>query len=70
MSVHVSPLLHFEHVKLLNFDFNADPNPANADPDKDLASKVCADPCGSGTLVSDYVYYYLTALINVTPILF
>jgi hypothetical protein len=51
-SVHGSPLLHFEPLNLLNFDFNADSNPANADPDQDLASKIDADPCGSGTLVT------------------
>jgi hypothetical protein len=37
--------MNFEHLKLLNFDFNADPDPAfdsNVDPDP--ASKNNADP--------------------------
>jgi hypothetical protein len=38
VSVHGPPPLHFESLKLLNFDFNADPDPdpafhSNADPD-------------------------------------
>ncbi len=49
------PRLHFEPLKPLNFDFNADLNrnldPAfhsyvNPDPDLDPASKNNADPCG------------------------
>jgi hypothetical protein len=43
MALHV---LFFEPVKLLNFDFDADPDPAfysNADPEPDLASKNNAD---------------------------
>ncbi len=45
MSVHNPPQLCFEPLKLLNLDFNADPDPAfhsNADPDP--ASKNNADP--------------------------
>jgi hypothetical protein len=44
MALHV---LFFELVKLLNFDFDADPDPAfysNADPDPYLAFKNNADP--------------------------
>ncbi len=47
VSVHGPPLRHFELLKLLNFDFNADPDPAfhsNADLDPDLAAKNKADP--------------------------
>jgi hypothetical protein len=36
LNAHGPPRLHFEPLKLLNFDFNADPDPAfknNADPD-------------------------------------
>jgi hypothetical protein len=39
LCVHGSPRLHFEPLKLRNFDFNADPNPAfHADADPDPAS--------------------------------
>ncbi len=47
MSVAASPRLYFEPLKLLNFDFNADPDPSfhtNADPDPDPASKNNVDP--------------------------
>ncbi len=43
MSLHVPPRLHFEPEKLLNFDFNVDPDPAfhsNAYGDPDPASKI------------------------------
>jgi hypothetical protein len=45
VSVHGHPQLYFEPLKLLNFDFNADPDPDfhfNADPGP--ASKNNADP--------------------------
>jgi hypothetical protein len=45
VSVHGPTRLHFKPLKLLNFDFNAGPDPAfhyNADPDP--ASKNNADP--------------------------
>ncbi len=47
MRVHGPLLLYFETLKLLNFDFNADPGPdpalhSNADPDQ--ASEINADP--------------------------
>ncbi len=51
MSVHGPPRLYFKPLKLLIFDFNADPNPAfhsNADPYPDPASKNNANPCGTG----------------------
>ncbi len=38
MSVHAPPQLYFEPLKLLVYEFNADP---------DSASKYNADPCGS-----------------------
>ncbi len=41
------PRLYFEPLKLISFDFNADPDPAfhsNADPDLCPASKYNADP--------------------------
>ncbi len=44
--------LHFEPLKLLNFDLNADPDPAfpsNADSYPDAASKINADLRGSGS---------------------
>ncbi len=44
------PRLYIEALKLLNFDFNAVPDPAvhsNADPDP--ASKNNADPCEFGS---------------------
>jgi hypothetical protein len=50
VNVHGPPLLHFEPLKLLNFDSNADPDPAfysNADPDP--ASRSNADPSGYGS---------------------
>jgi hypothetical protein len=43
VSVQGPPLLHFELLKLLNFDFNADPDPAfqsTADPDQHHCSLV------------------------------
>jgi hypothetical protein len=39
VSIHGPPRLYIEPLKLLNFDFDADPDPA---------SKNNADPCGSG----------------------
>jgi hypothetical protein len=45
LSVHGPLWPHVKHLKLLNFDFNVDPNPAflsNADPD--LASHNNTDP--------------------------
>jgi hypothetical protein len=47
VSVHSSPRLHCEPLKLLSFDFNADPDPdpafhSNTDPD--AASKNNVDP--------------------------
>jgi len=48
LSLHCQrPRLHFDTLKLLNFDFNADPDldpafPSNADPDP--ASKINAEP--------------------------
>ncbi len=47
MFVHGLPRLYFEPLKLLSFDFNADPDPdfhSNADPDLCPASKYNADP--------------------------
>jgi hypothetical protein len=42
---HGSPWRHFEPLKLLNFDFKADPDPAfNFNSDSDPASKHYADP--------------------------
>ncbi len=52
MSVQGPSRLYFEPLKLLNFDFYADPDPAfhsSADPDQNLAAKNNADPCGSGS---------------------
>ena len=43
MSVHGPVRLHFE---LLNFDFNADPDPFHSNADPDSFSKNNADPCG------------------------
>jgi hypothetical protein len=51
MSVHSPPRLHFELIKLLNYDINLDPNPAflsNGDLDPDPACKINADPSGYG----------------------
>jgi hypothetical protein len=47
VSVHVPPSLHFESLKLMSLDFNADPDPgpalhSNADPAE--ASQNNADP--------------------------
>ncbi len=52
----MSKAIHSEPLKLLNFDFNADPDPdflSNADPDRDAASKINADlrESGSATLL-------------------
>jgi hypothetical protein len=50
VSVHGPPRLHFESLKLLNYDFNADPDPAfpsNVNPDP--ASRNYGDSCGSGS---------------------
>jgi hypothetical protein len=47
LSVHGPPWPHVKPQKLLNFDFNADPDPAflsNADPDPDPASQNNTDP--------------------------
>ncbi len=55
MSVYGRPRssrLDFVPLKLLNFDLNADPDPAfhsNGDPNPDPASKNNADPNGSGS---------------------
>ncbi len=49
MSVDSPPWLHFEPLKLLNFELSADPDPAfhsNADLDSTLKNN--AYPCGSG----------------------
>ncbi len=46
------PRLHFESLKLLNSDFNVDPDPTfhfNADPDLDPASLNNSDQCGTGS---------------------
>jgi hypothetical protein len=54
VSVHGPAGLYFEPLKLLNFDFNADPYQAfhyNPDPDSDPASKNNADTCGSGSAI-------------------
>jgi hypothetical protein len=48
----VSKALHFEPLKLPNFDLNVDPEPAfpsNADSDPDTASTINADPRGYGS---------------------
>ncbi len=42
-----SPQLYFEPLKLSNFDFNVDPDPAFPH----LAEKTNAGPCGSGSLL-------------------
>jgi hypothetical protein len=45
-------MLHFELLKLMNFDFNADPDPAfhfNAEPEP--ASQNNADPCRSASAI-------------------
>jgi hypothetical protein len=53
LSAHGSSWLHFELLKLLYCDLNADPDPAipsSADPNPNPASKInaeFADPCGS-----------------------
>jgi hypothetical protein len=47
VSLHVPPRLHFEPLKLLDFDFNADPDTAfhsNANPGPDPASQNNMDP--------------------------
>ncbi len=46
-SVHFPLRLNFEHLKLLNFDFNADPDPAsktNVDPDPASKNNEFPDP--------------------------
>ncbi len=70
MSVHSPRRLHFEHLKLLKFDFNADldPDPAfRSNPDPYPASKNNADPdpspctyyrVGIGTYVLHIVLRY------------
>ncbi len=52
MSIHSSPRLHFEPVKLQNFDLNADPDSpfrSSADQDSDKISNYSADQSGSAT---------------------
>ncbi len=54
MSVHGPPGLHFKPLKLLNFGFNADPDPAfhsNVDPDP--ASKNNKDPDPQSCIKTD-----------------
>jgi hypothetical protein len=51
--------LYFEPLKLLNFDFNADPDAtfySNANPDPKIM-QIHADPCGSGSATLLYVRY-------------
>ncbi len=44
VSVHGPPRLYVEPLKLMNFDFNADPDPAfHSSADPDPASKTIAD---------------------------
>jgi hypothetical protein len=60
--LHFEPpdLYCFEPLKLLNFDFNADPDPAfHFNADSDLASKINADRCGSATLFLGTAFSYL-----------
>ncbi len=50
VSVHGLPRLRFEAMKVLNFDFNADPDPAfHCNADQYPAPKNNADPRGSGS---------------------
>ncbi len=50
VSVQGSPRLHFEPLKLLNFYFRADPDPAfHSNADSDPASQNNAYPCESGS---------------------
>ncbi len=57
MNVHGPP------VKLLNFDLNADPDPAfNSNADPDAVSKNNMDQCGSATLAvsaDSFIYFTL-----------
>jgi hypothetical protein len=53
MSVQGPPWLLFEPLKLLHFDFNADPDPSfhsNADTNPDPASQNNWDPYGAGSV--------------------
>ncbi len=51
MSVHGPLRLYFEPIKLLNFNSNADPDPAfNSNANPDAGSSNNMDQCGSATL--------------------
>ncbi len=54
------PRLHFEPVKLLNFDFNEDPDPAfHSKADPHPASKDNADQCGSWSAIPLFTLLHL-----------
>jgi hypothetical protein len=52
LSFHFNADPNLELLKLLNFDFNADPDQSfHYDEDPDPASQNKADPCGSGSVI-------------------
>jgi hypothetical protein len=85
VSVHDPPRLCFEPLDLLNFDFNADPDPdpafhSKADPDSDPTSKYNAEPIRirihntvshqAYTKLNQYFLYMHIRFLNFKPALF
>ncbi len=70
MSVHSALWLHFEPAWILNFNFDADPDPPchfDANPDPDPASQNDTDPehrYGSCTSTDMLIFWYLVVLLQ------
>ncbi len=59
--------LYFEHLKILNFEFNADPDPAfqsDADPDSASNGSRSGNPAATLNLHFGYLHAVFTILMN------